>query len=491
MTDLILSIDAGGTTVKVCVFDLSGEMLETQNAEIETQFFPDGRAERDPVLFWKAIQNAIRKILAGPISASQIIAIGCTGFGNGVFFIDEAGNPTYPGIVSLDHRAQPLVDELKDGFVGVITGNKVWGGQTLFQIANMAKNHPEVFDASRWALSCKDFIRFCLTGEAWTDPTDVSGGGLMNLKQGRYAAEVFERLGAPQILSKLPPIVENSDIAGRVTKNVAGETGLVEGTPLAGSMMDVAACCLGAGVTSSDSLIMIAGTWSINCIETSSTELETAGEFPILNMLHRGRKVRLLAEGSPTSASNLSWFIEQATGGSLSLDSINTLVSNCKVTGERCYFLPYVHGPRPRYGAFLGLQATDNQATMLRAIFEGVAFQHRRHAEEVLAYDKTAKPKTIRLAGGAAKSAIWAQIFADVMGMTVEVSENFEVGALGAAICAAVAVGKYSSLELAAAKMTKIKTVVVPDKSNTLVMEARYQEFLRLDSRNMDLFAVS
>lgn len=491
MTELILAIDAGGTTVKICVFDLNGEMIATENAEIKTNIFPDGRAERDAVLFWKAIQSAIHKLLSGTISAEQIIAIGCTGFGNGVFFIDEMGKPTHPGIVSLDSRAQPLVEKFADQPISNFTGTKVWGGQTLFQIANMAQNHRDVFDASRWALSCKDYIRFCLTGEAFTDPTDVSGGGLMNLNQEKYATEVFELLNMPEILSKLPPIRENSDVAGRVTKQAAKETGLIEGTPLAASMMDVAACCLGTGATSSDYLIMIAGTWSINCIETNSIETEALHNFPILNMLHRDRKTRLLAEGSPTSASNLSWFIEQATGGKLDLNTINTLVANCKTDDDRCYFLPYVHGPRPRYGAFLGLRATDNQTTMLRAIFEGVAFQHRRHAEEVLSLDKTARPKVIRLAGGAAKSAVWAQIFADVMGMKVEVSENSEVGALGAAICASVAAKKYESLEQAASKMTKIKAVIVPDKSNTMVMEARYQEFKRLDRLSMDLFAVS
>ncbi|MFN7052879.1 MAG: FGGY-family carbohydrate kinase, partial [Gemmobacter sp.] len=159
------------------------------------------------------------------------------------------------------------------------------------------------------------------------------------------------------------------------------------------------------------------------------------------------------------------------------------------VFARRCHFLPYVHGPKPRQGAFVGLAATDDTASMIRAICEGVAFQHRRHAEELLPHAGGNWPAAIRLTGGAARSPHWAQVFADVCNRPVEVVAAEEVGALGAAICAAVAGGIYPDLTKAAAAMSRIGRTHLPNPGHTAFYDDRYNEFQRLDRGMMDLCA--
>lgn len=78
--------------------------------------------------------------------------------------------------------------------------------------------------------------------------------------------------------------------------------------------MDVAACALGAGVTSDERLVMIAGTWAINAMEVTDT---LPGRQPLLSMIHRDGAARLVAEGSPSSAANLGWYLDRAMGGRL------------------------------------------------------------------------------------------------------------------------------------------------------------------------------
>ena len=102
------------------------------------------------------------------------------------------------------------------------------------QLTHLWRHEPEVMRRTRWALACKDFIRMRLSGEAWTDPTDASGGGLMALAQGVYADSVFDKLGMADVKVKLPPLIENSGIGGRVSAAAAAETGLNPGTPIAG-----------------------------------------------------------------------------------------------------------------------------------------------------------------------------------------------------------------------------------------------------------------
>lgn len=479
--EILISIDAGGTAVKVVAYDLMGAEIAIETADVPTDHHPDGRVEREVEAFWAGTMSALRRLTAH-CAGREILAVGCTGFGNGIFLLDEEGRGTRPGIVSVDHRAQPLVEELaasgRATEISALTGHRLWGGQTLMQLAYLARTEPEVMARTRWALACKDVIRFRLTEEALTDPTEASGGGLMDVAAGTYAQPVFEELGLAPHAHLLPPIVASDGVAGRVSRRAAEETGLPEGTPVAGSMMDVAASSLGAGAVDAPILTMIAGTWSINSLESGPPE---GTDTPILNMLYRGGDRRLIAEGSPCSAANLGWFLDHAMGGRVSVAEANRLVANSPVETRRCQFLPYVFGPDPRRGTFVDLGASDDLGTMLRAIFEGVVFQARRHAEDVVRVAGQPFPETIRLAGGASKSPVWAQVFADVCQRNVEAVRASEVGALGAAICAAVACGAYADLAEAAAQMTGVAHTHRPDPELGSFYEKRFHSFCRLD----------
>lgn len=489
MRDLFLSIDAGGTAVKAAVFDGEGRLVALKAIDVATLHRPNGWVEREAEPFWQGTARAIRELTASVIPAERIAVVGCTGFGNGVFLVDADGRPTRDGIVSVDHRAQPLVDALvEDGTAGeieAVTGHRLWGGQTVMQLAWLARHEPETVRRTRFALPCKDFLRMRLTGIAATDPTDASGGGLFNLEAGGYDPDLFGRLGIPEFFERLPPVVENSAVAGTVSRAAAAETGLLEGTPVVAGMMDVSACVLGSGAIGDDVLTMIAGTWSINAVEADG---RVEGRPPILNMLHRDRACRLLAAGSPTSAGNLTWYLSRAAGGGVTFEEANRLVAASGVAGRRCHFLPYVNGPQPRRGAFVGLVNSDDRGSMLRAIYEGVAFRHRRHGEEVAAFVAPRRPKVIRLAGGASKSRAWTQIFADVCGMPVEVCEGDELGALGTAICASVAAGLHRDLPTAVRAMCRVTRSSEPDPVLRDLYEERYRQFLTIDETLSGLF---
>lgn len=489
MADLFLTVDAGGTAVKAAVFDMTGRLVAQRSIEVVTIHRENGWVEREPEAFWRGTATAIRQLTRGEIAADRIAAVACTGFGNGVFLVNAEGRATRDGIVSVDHRAQGIVDQFeRDGTAGrieAITGQKIWGGQTLMQLVWLARNEPEVVRQACWALACKDFLRMRLTGVATTDPTDASGGGMLDLAQGTYSDALFELAGIPELTGRVPEIVENSGIAGQVSHKAAEETGLIAGTPVVAAMMDVSACVLGAGSVGADTLTMIAGTWSINAVESQAPMTKRP---PILNMIHRDRACRLLADGSPTSAANLHWYLSRAIGASIDVKQANALVAQSQVESRRCHFLPFVSGPAPRRGAFVGMTNSDDQASMLRAIYEGVAFQHRRHAESVVSYVAPQCAQMIRLAGGASKSAVWAQVFADVCGLPVEVPEGEEIGALGAAMCAAVATGRFPNLASAAQIMCRVERTAEPRPQLRDFYEERYGEFLRLDRRLAGLF---
>jgi len=76
--------------------------------------------------------------------------------------------------------------------------------------------------------------------------------------------------------------------------------------------------------------------------------------------------------------------------------------------------------------------------------------------------------------GGSAKSDIWNQIFADIIGVKVCTTETVETTALGAAICAAKGLGFYPTFFDAVKNMVKVKRVYYPESDNKMLYDEMY-----------------
>lgn len=141
------------------------------------------------------------------------------------------------------------------------------------------------------------------------------------------------------------------------------------------------------------------------------------------------------------------------------------------------YFHPFLYGSRQgatMRAGFYGVAGWHGEGHLLRALFEGVAFEHRRHIDVLrqagLGFDNAV------LSGGGARSEIWPQMFADVLGIPVSVAECTETGALGAAIAAGVGAGLFPDLGHAVRAMTRERARFIPDPG----MASRYGERYRI-----------
>jgi L-xylulokinase len=117
----------------------------------------------------------------------------------------------------------------------------------------------------------------------------------------------------------------------------------------------------------------------------------------------------------------------------------------------------------------------------LRAVYEGVTFEHRRHVERLLA--STGKARAIRLAGGVVASSVWIQLFADVLGLDIEVPAHGQLGALGAAMTAAVGVGAFDGYSEAATAMSSLAGVASPRPELAELYTQRYGTYKELRER--------
>ena len=165
-------------------------------------------------------------------------------------------------------------------------------------------------------------------------------------------------------------------------------------------------------------------------------------------------------------------------------DLCNREVLRARGDGDVPFFLPYLNGrleqPEAR-ACFIGLASWHGLPEMVRAVYEGVAFEHRGHIDHLLMGRR--QPRAARFAGGAARSRPWLDIFASAIGLPLELSGANELGALGAAIIAAVGVGLYPDLDAAVAAMTRVTCRIEPDAELSGILSRRRQVFEALRDR--------
>ena len=492
MAKYLLGTDNGCTVAKAALFTLDGREIAVASRKIEPITPQLGYVEMDMLRSWQATVESIREVLAqAKIDPKEVACVASAGHGNGLYLVDKQGRPVHNAISSTDARAREYADRwIADGVdkaVRPLTMQSVWAAQPNALLAWLRDHIPDVMKRAGWVLMCKDYIRFRLTGEIAAELTDMSGTSLMNVGTGQYDDAVLDAFGLTEMRDLLPPLVRSADICGRVTPEAAAETGLAAGTPVAGGMFDIDACGLSTGLTSEGPLCMIAGTWGNNQYVSTRPVVD---EDVFMTTLYAIPGYYLMLEGSATSASNLEWFVttffaaerEQAAAqGRNVFDLVNDLVASTTPEETSIVFLPFLYGSNvspDAKAAFVGLNNWHGRGHVLRAIYEGVVFGHRFHVNRLLKF--RSMPERIRLTGGATRSEVWVQIFADCFQVPVEIPDGTELGALGAAVCAAVAAGCYKTYADAVGAMVHFSRVQQPDPARKALYEAKYDRYNRV-----------
>jgi xylulokinase len=94
----------------------------------------------------------------------------------------------------------------------------------------------------------------------------------------------------------------------------------------------------------------------------------------------------------------------------------------------------------------------------------------------------------LTLVGGGAKSALWAQMAADIFGVPVRVHRTpREATSLGAALTAGVGIGWYRDFA-EAARQIRIQREVLPDKANAGLYRRHCELYRTLYPRMKEIF---
>src|SRR5438132_2410515 len=466
----LLGIDLGTTGVKAALFSAEdGQVLSSAFVDYPLMHPRPGWAEQDPATWWQATITAIRTCLVGAVrhnvQPSDVRGVGLSGQMHGVVLLDDQHQVLRPCIIWADQRSDAqcrwMTEQVGAARLIELVSNPALTGFSAPKLLWIRDNEPAVFSRAAVMLLPKDYIRYRLTGTIAMEISDAAGTCLLDVKQGVWSREVLNAIDLDPSL--LPPVVAADAVCGTITDQVAAQTDLVAGTPVAGGGADNACGAVGNGVVQPGLVLISIGTSGVVLAYASTPQVDTSGPIPRVHTFNHAVPGAWYLMGVTQSAGlSLRWvrdnigLPERALEHWTGIDAYELLTKEAEQIAPGCdglFFLPYLQGERTPHldpwarGGWIGLTASHDRRHLIRAVLEGVAFSLKDCF--AILREQGLQLEQVRATGGGAKSPLWRQILADVLGVELVTTNATEGPAFGAALLAGVASGVYASIEQA------------------------------------------
>lgn len=486
----VLGIDIGTSGVKTLAMDREGRLLaQATSAEYPVHYPEPAWTEQDPADWWQAVVQTVAQVRerAG-LRPDDVAAIGLSGQMHGSVFLDERQQVIRRALLWNDQRTQSQCDEITRRAGGPaellrMVSNPALTGFTAPKILWLREREPDNFRRLRNVLLPKDYIRLRLTGQFATEVSDASGMLLLDVAARNWSSELLQKLELnPELFARC---YESHEVTGTLTAAAARELGLSERCQVVGGAGDCAAGAVGTGIVEPGLLSTSIGTSGVVFVHSDTMQTDPQGRVHTFCHAVDGRwhmmGVNLSAGGS------LQWFRNQLCGGlkaelaATQDDCYNLLSAEAAAVApgaQGLYFLPYLAGERTPHadpharGCFIGLTGAHTRGHMVRAIMEGVTYNLRASLDIFTGLGVPVQQ--IRATGGGAKSALWRQMQADILGRTVVRLQVDEGPAYGVAILAAVGAGWQPDVPTACRQYVQTRDETEPRPAAERAYAARY-----------------
>jgi xylulokinase len=452
----LVGIDVGTTGVKAVAISETGDVLAVAEEGYGLSMPQPGWSEQDPEDWWRASEAALARL------GVDAAAIGLSGQMHGLVCLDGQDRVLRPAILWNDQRTGAECAEIEER-VGLerliaLTGNRALTGFTAPKLLWLRRHEPETYARIRHVLLPKDYVRLRLTGARAIDAADASGTLLFDVARRRWSAEVLDALELPA--EWLPEVHESTEIAG------AG---------------DQQAAALGVGAVEPGTLSVVLGT---SGVVLATLPAYAADEEARVHVFCHAAPALWEAMGVMLSAAgSLHWF-RHALAADVTYDELTAEAGRWPPRAEGVTFLPYLQGERTPHAdpdaraVFEGLSLRHDRGALVRAVLEGVAYGLRDSLELLCALG--VQPRAGRASGGGARSRLWLEIVASVLGVPLELTAVEEGSAYGAALLAGVAAGAFASAQEAVEACVRVRGRVEPNAAWATAYEEGYARFRAL-----------
>lgn len=476
---MYLGIDLGTSAVKLLLLDREGKIVKTISKEYGVNYLNGNWAEQNPEEWWNAVDSGLEDILDKD-NKEKLESISFSGQMHGLVILDEENKVIRPAIIWCDQRTEKECEELNSlSWLGKVTGNQALTGFTAPKILWIKNNEYENFKKIRKIMLPKDYIAYKLSKVHGTDVSDASGTLLLNVSERKWSKEMIEYLGIKE--ESLGKVFESTEVIGVIDKKIAKKFGLKEDVKIVMGGGDQAVGAVGVGAIKEGIVSVALGTSGV--VFSSTDEYRADKDYRLHSFCDANGKyhqmgVMLAAAGA------FKWWVENVNE-SKDYKYYNEIAEKVEVGSKGLFFMPYLIGERTPHndssvrGSFIGLTYNHKKGEMTRAVLEGVVFALRDSFE--LLKEMGIKLEKIRVSGGGAKSMLWKQILADILGkQVISIDSAAEGPALGAAILAAVGAKRYKTVEEACEKIINEVEVYKPNLENMIAYEGRYKKFKSL-----------
>ena len=487
---MYIGIDLGTSSVKMILTDSNQNIIATANSGLTVQSPKDGYNEQNPQEWVNATIECFELLRSQkPKEFCETISIGISGHMHGATLVDKDGEVIRPCILWNDTRSHEECIEFENQGIDVrsISGNITMPGFTAPKINWIKKHESENFSKIFKVLLPKDYLRFYLTGEFFSEMSDASGTLWLDIKKRKWS----ENLLSCSFLEEkhMPKLVEGNEEAGTLKNKFKEKFNFKNTVSIVGGAGDNAAAAAGMGITEQNQ---------------SFISLGTSGVFftPTQNFLsNTGDAVHSFCHCLPNtwhhmsvmlSATNCIDWISNTLGLNInkSFEHIEDYCLNILQENNTPYFLPYLSGERTPHnnsnirGSFHQINTSTTKSAMLYAVLEGVTFGIKNGYEIIEEINN--KTEETYIVGGGSKSEFWANFISSAINKKIIIGEDSNLGpSLGVARLAMMATNNFSKKEVFKKMPIKKETHINEQLSN--ILDKRYKKWLEIVSTNLQI----
>ena len=472
-----LGIDIGGTGCKCVAFSAQGQQLALSYEEYPLSA---GTVNLPPQILIESVFHVIRDCADKLENKADIAAITVSSFGESFVAVDAEGDALDDIRMYFGNSESAAFDTLVEK-VGAERFMEICRilPDSSYSLAKMLYTM-EIAPRPVWKfLFIAGFICYKLSGKAMTDVSLACRSLLYDVRQGKWSEELVNAAGIS--MDTLPEVVQPGTSLGTLLPEVAEELGLPASAIVVLGTHDQIVNALGAGVAHMGDAVDTSGT--CECLTPLFSAIPETLDFQKDNF---ACVPYLENRGYVTYAYNISagsvvrWY-RDALGYHLKEDgkSIYDILNETAPTEPtNLMVLPFLQGmggtpdvdPNAT-GLIAGVTTQTRLPDIYRAILEGITFEMRYNMEKL----ETGNVRIQRLlaCGGGARSPIWLQIKADILGCTIIPVEIEETGAMGSAILGFAAVTGENPMEIAA-RFRRYAAPIHPNAANVEIYNRRY-----------------
>ncbi|MBI4243741.1 MAG: hypothetical protein HY606_06585 [Planctomycetes bacterium] len=488
----LLGLDIGTTGCKAIVFNEGGQVLSCAYREYSLSHPRPGWVEISPHLIWDKVSEILRevnsKVRRDPVKA---VSISCQG--EAVLPISENGEELYNFIITFDSRTQPQCDWWRQNMgakkIFSITGMPLHPMYSINKIMWLKENEHEIFQKTWKFLCVEDYIIYRLSSETATDYSLAARTMAFDVVKREWSNKILEKAGIERRL--LPSVYPSGTAVGKVTEEVAKETGFNNRVIAATGGHDQPCGALGAGIVSPGMAMNATGTSDVICPAFPKPILnEDMLKFNYCCYPHTCEDYYCSIAFNLTGGLLLRWYRdtlcyeEREKAMKTGQDPYEIILSEMSDEPQDLFILPHFVGAGTPYldpnsrGVILGLTLETKKPHLARAVIDSINYEMNVNIDRM--EEAGIEIKELRAIGGGAKSKKWLQMKADVFDKPVVSLKVSEAASLGTAILAGKASGIFKSTQEAVDRLIKIEKVYEPDASEHNQYQEKYQRYLKI-----------